>query len=120
MEENEFELALRELRTEYVRMLPAHIDEIERAWSAAHEAGWDAAQFGSMIRLAHNLAGSGATYGVKRVSETARALELYAKSLDGNAMPGEAERHGLERLLAQVRACAEEKAPPEGGDTSFG
>lgn len=107
MEEKEFESAMQALRVEYLRELPAHVDDVERAWNAAQERGWDAAQFRVLIRLAHNLAGSGATYGVKRVGDAARALELYAKSLDGNVMPGEPARNRIEHLLGQLRQSAE-------------
>jgi HPt (histidine-containing phosphotransfer) domain-containing protein len=107
MEQDEFELAMRQLRGEYVRNLPSHVEEIECAWRTAQAAEWDAAQFRILIRLAHNLAGSGSTYGIESVSDAARALELYAKSLDGNVMPNAPARGRIELLLAQLRASTE-------------
>lgn len=105
MSQNEFELAMQELRAEYMRLLPDHIADIELAWRDAQSEDWNGERFRTLIRLAHNLAGSGATYGVAPVSGAARALELYARSLDDTALPREDARMEVDRLLANLRAC---------------
>jgi HPt (histidine-containing phosphotransfer) domain-containing protein len=105
MDEDSFEIQMRELRNEYLTALPGHVQDIQEAWQKANAGTWEGAQFCTLIRLAHNLAGSGATYGIVPVSQSARELELYAKGLDGSARPGEETRAEIDRLIENLRAC---------------
>jgi len=52
-------------------------EELTRGETAASEVLHD------LLRLAHNLAGSGGTYGFPALSQAARALEIRLKSLEG-------------------------------------
>jgi chemotaxis protein histidine kinase CheA len=67
--------------------LPDKIRELNDAWEQLNKTAWDPAAFQTMIRLVHRLAGSGGSYGFVTISEAARRLELYAKSLDGTVRP---------------------------------
>lgn len=104
MGRDEFEAAMRELRMDYLRTLPERVKEVEEAWNHAKGAEWDAAQYRTFIRLAHNLAGSGATYGVEQVSKSARKLELYAKSVEGEGAVPEQAGEEIHELIEQLRA----------------
>lgn len=84
-----------ELRQEYRRRLPERIQAIE---AASGVIGADrAASEAAIRRLAHNLKGSGATYGFPEISEAARAVE------DASS-PG--LESALQRLLEVMRAVA--------------
>lgn len=99
----EFEAAMRELREDYVRTLPERMDEVEHAWELARGSAWDTTEYRTFIRLAHNLAGSGATYGLEPISRAARKLELYAKSLEGNGVPPEGACAEIQELILNLR-----------------
>lgn len=62
------------LRVAYVQQLPQRLNEAREAFEA-----WSLSRAGSDLftfyRLTHNLAGSGAVYGYKEVTEKARAVE---------------------------------------------
>ena len=103
MEQVEFERAMAELRKDYMQTLPERLEEVERAWDQASGSDWDEVQYKTFIRLTHNLAGSGATYGVKQISEAARRLEMYAKSVDANAALSEDERAEIRALLEPLK-----------------
>jgi len=98
----EFEAAMRELKEDYVRTLPQRLDEVAGAWEQARASDWDAAAYRTFIRLAHNLAGSGTTYGVEPISKAARKLELYAKSLEGNGAPPDDACAEIQELLLDL------------------
>lgn len=117
MNQAEIQAALNALHKEYANNLPTRVDEIETQWRKLIEDAWDAERFKELIRLAHSLKGSGATYGYVQVSAAARALELYAKSLDASAAPDEQTRAQMELLLVDLRASILEK-PKEAEDFS--
>lgn len=107
MNDIELEQALSSLRQEYAQALPMRMGEIERLWHQLAEDGWSREGFMTFIRMAHQLAGSGATYGFARVTERARALEQYAKSLNPAALPTPAECAEIDRRLASLNHCWE-------------
>ncbi len=110
MEQSSLEEISRALREEYGRNLPAKVAALEAVWAGILEQK-DNTELGTLIRLAHMLAGSGATYGYAATSRAAHELELYAKALDPTQPLNEeriAEMHDLlDRLNASV------SAPPE-------
>src|SRR5581483_6628291 len=83
MQATDFQQALQALKQEYERNLPDKVAEIENQWRTLTDEAWDSEQFKTFIRLAHSLAGSGATYGFPQVSTAARDLERYSKALNG-------------------------------------
>jgi diguanylate cyclase (GGDEF)-like protein len=87
---------MRELRVWYRSRLPARIAALETAKTALNRQDPDAVD--SLRRIAHQLRGSGATYGFPEISESARALEAAA----------EGEILGpVKDLLSTLRAAAE-------------
>lgn len=105
MERADFQNALNQLRAEYAQHLPARISEIETVWHTLR-AEWNAEEFTRFIRGAHSLAGSGATYGFPRVSQSARALERYAKQLEASVAPTPEHAAQIELLLGHLCASA--------------
>lgn len=88
---------MQELRRIYRQGLSAHIEALETARS---RGGSDA--LATILRVAHMLRGSGATYGFEDVSEAARAVE-QAEGTD--LLEGHVDR--LIALLRQTAAGAE-------------
>ena len=117
MKQADFQVALIALRDEYQSNLPAKIQQLEELWRGLCEDAWDVEAFHLFTRLAHSLAGSGATYGFVQVSQAARALEVCAKQFNLNARPNERERAALEILLAQLQDSM--LVPPQAMEDEF-
>ncbi|HEX5720498.1 MAG TPA: diguanylate cyclase [Thermoanaerobaculia bacterium] len=104
-------LELKELQEYFAGRLPERLAELEEAWAAVVESGWETGRVRTLHRLAHSLTGAGSTFGFPEVSRTARILERFLKAvLDGIGPSGEEAAGQLERLLEGVRRAAE--APP--------
>lgn len=88
---------MQELRRIYRQGLSAHIEALETARSRG-----DSDALATILRVAHMLRGSGATYGFEDVSEAARAVE-QAEGTD--LLEGHVDR--LIALLRQTAAGAE-------------
>ncbi|HWN44066.1 MAG TPA: diguanylate cyclase [Thermoanaerobaculia bacterium] len=105
-------LELKELQEYFAGRLPERLAELEEAWAAVAESGWETGRVRTLHRLAHSLTGTGSTFGFPEVSRTARVLERFLKAvLEGSRPSGEEAAAGqLERLLEGVRRAAQ--APP--------
>ena len=103
MNSTDFQSALEQLRQEYFRNLPGKVSEITLAWQALRENVWNPEQFQTCTRLAHSLAGSGATYGFTTVSQAARALEHFLKSLPDDSPPPDDAQQEIENLIERLR-----------------
>ena len=113
-----------DLRRYFAYRLPARISEVEAARDAARDAGWRGEPLRTFHRLAHSLAGAGATFGFPEVSEASRRLESLLKgALDAGSPPEAAE---ITDLLTRLRDLAERPlepaagAPPERGPAAAG
>ena len=94
-----------ELRQYFASRLPVRVSEVEAAADAARDAGLAEGPLRTFHRLAHSLAGTGATFGFDEVSAAARELEdLLASALDAGAPPESAAVAGL---LSRLRGLAE-------------
>ncbi len=109
---------LQVLRAAYAARLPEKIARLEELLNGEIEA---ATEFESQSfrrppaetaldaahRLAHNLAGSGATYGFAQLSRAARTLEQLLKTAAARAVPPPPQEQAeIAALLAAVRAAA--------------
>jgi HPt (histidine-containing phosphotransfer) domain-containing protein len=103
----------RSIREYFAGRLPGRLQEIEEGWRQVRETAWNEEAVKTFHRLAHSLAGAGATFGFASVSEAARALELRLKpALQGlEPRPGDTE---VEDLLADLRRAATPPATPPG------
>jgi len=105
-----------DLRRYFAYRLPARVSEIESARDAARDAGWRDAPLRTFHRLAHSLAGAGATFGFPEVSDVSRRLEsLLKRALDGGSPPEAAE---VEGLLSRLRDLAGHPPDTEAGASS--
>ena len=97
------------LQEYFAGRLPERLREIEAAWQEVRNAGWAGEPLRTFHRLAHSLAGAGATFGFPAVTTAARQLEKALQpAVQGTApAPGEAD---IKELLAGLRRAAEQPA----------
>ena len=113
-----------DLRHYFAYRLPARVSEVEAARDAARDAGWRDEPLRTFHRLAHSLAGAGATFGFPEVSAVSRQLEDLLKGALGAGAP--LEENAVEELLGRLRDLAERPlepaaaAPPERGTAAGG
>ena len=82
---------LRNIQAEFLEILPAKVQELEQLAAAAR--GRERADcLEKLHRLAHTLAGEGATFGFLSVSEPAQELEAALKPLVGGIRLGRRRR----------------------------
>lgn len=96
----DFQAFLQKQRLEYIASLPQRRAALEAAWQQAVEGRPGARQV--LEREAHNLAGSGATFGFPALGDAARSLEQGVESLAGRPVTT------LEPLLHAVQRQIEE------------
>ncbi len=70
-----------ELQQQYLAQLEEKTNRITTIWTRLQSGTYDRDDLRELQRLVHNLAGSGATFGLTAVSETARALDIALQSL---------------------------------------
>jgi len=81
MAERDIEQKLQEMRERFGQGLAQRMADLDEAWSRAC-AGDGSAQH-TLHRLAHSLAGSGATFGYHEISDAARGLERAVEAVEG-------------------------------------
>ncbi|OYY52745.1 MAG: hypothetical protein B7X59_07220 [Polaromonas sp. 39-63-203] len=72
-------------RADYRRSLPERLAQIDLLWCRVRDDEAPAQALADLERCAHNLAGSGATFGFAALGDTARALEQAVVPLLGTA-----------------------------------
>jgi len=90
----ELQEKLRLLGASYIAELPDRILQLEAAWNELLQAR-DAGKLQTLHRMAHNLSGSGATFGFPDISEMARTLEKTLKDLMNQNAPTSAGQQAL-------------------------
>ncbi len=78
---------LEELRKQYEKTLPQKLEKIEQGWSKLCQINWSEALLDKLTALAHQLAGSGKTFGFPQVSIEARELETLLGNLQAKSLP---------------------------------
>jgi diguanylate cyclase (GGDEF)-like protein len=81
------------LRVSYAASLDEKIARVEAAWGKLEQGVWDGEAAHTLHRLAHNLAGSGTTFGFPAISERAHTLELLLKAITERASPPTVAEH---------------------------
>ena len=93
------------LQRDYLAQLPQRLAAIEESWSRLATGSWEAGPARDLLRLVHNLTGSGATFGVAELSAAAREFEQQLQAAIGDRSPLSAEaRARIQAAFAQVRA----------------
>lgn len=101
----EFEKKLRESQAKYISGLPGKISEITLIWNQLNKHEWRKEVMLKMQNLAHNLAGSGGTFGFPKLSNQARRLEEALeeiKSTNINA-PNDSLKYKVNDLLIELQ-----------------
>jgi HPt (histidine-containing phosphotransfer) domain-containing protein len=96
------------LQEYFAGRLPERLQEIEEAWRRVRETAWSAEEVKTFHRLAHSLAGAGATFGFAAVTAAARDLERRLKAVLHGQEPPEPQIPAAEvdALLAALRRAA--------------
>jgi HPt (histidine-containing phosphotransfer) domain-containing protein len=110
--------SMQEMKSYFAGRLPARIAEVEAARDAVRSAGWTGEPLRTFHRLAHSLAGAGATFGFPEVSDLAGRLERRLKALlAGGPPPTDAALADVaciaevDGLLAELRGTIPRDAP---------
>jgi diguanylate cyclase (GGDEF)-like protein len=103
--QDDFLTKLKEAKNKYISNLPAKISEIKFLWSQLNKVEWRSAMLENMRNQAHNLAGSGGTFGFPNLSEQAKLLELqlYNLTKNGDVKPTDAEIAKVEDILIALQ-----------------
>ena len=108
MPREELEKRLAELREGVRDELPQRLDDISTAWRVLQESGWNDDNAETLERLAHSLAGAGATFGLASISEAARALELAVEALRTGEAPSDDELVPIADLLVALSSAIQQ------------
>ena len=96
-----------ELRADYAAQLPGTVAAMEDLWRRLVAAEIPLTQLETLVRLAHGVAGSGATFDVPEASRVARQLELLLDAFRENGrLPEAAGQKGVADLLAELKQTA--------------
>ncbi len=105
---NEANTLFQALQQRYLDQLKGRIARISAIWSQAQSEGWQAEIGHELQRLVHNLAGSGATFGLEEVSNAARAIDTALQPWIRDPMQTPdltALQPLVEQLIAVGRQC---------------
>ena len=89
----------------FAERLPERLREVEEGWRQVQETAWSEEAVKTLHRLAHSLAGAGATFGFLGVTEAARDLEKPLKAIVQSAAP-HPDDSVVEGLLDGLRRAA--------------
>jgi diguanylate cyclase (GGDEF)-like protein len=96
------------LRTDYLLRIPRKIADLRALWAQTLSL-WTTDAIQSTYRLAHSIAGSGATYGLEQLSVAAHTLELRLQTLlDHGGPPDQDTRAVVETLLDSLSEALEQ------------
>jgi diguanylate cyclase (GGDEF)-like protein len=97
---------LKALRKNYASELPEKIGQVEEAWREV-QSKRSIGSLKALHLLIHKLTGSGATFGFTSLSEVARNLEIYLKSLiEKSSTLAEADEREIAPLLTALKGAA--------------
>lgn len=102
--QDEFLQKLKESKAKYISNLPAKIAEMQLIWNHLNN-DWRLDTLQKMQNLAHNLAGSGGTFGFPNISNKAKSLELSLNSLHryGDLEPEDIHKQEIKELLIALQ-----------------
>jgi diguanylate cyclase (GGDEF)-like protein len=112
---------LKALKEGYRKALPAKIEAINALWDKLSSGEVQDDVVEELHRQVHSLAGSGATFGMPSVSQSARNLEILLKSIiqSASAIDGD-EKAQVVTLLDSLNDAAQEKASEDIPVSQFG
>jgi HPt (histidine-containing phosphotransfer) domain-containing protein len=104
---DELSRTIAKLGEDYAEQLPRTVEQMEELWRRLAAAELPPAQLKELLRMAHSIAGSGATFGLPHASRAARELEMFLDQCGaGGQLPGAAEQATVSALLAALMQAA--------------
>jgi HPt (histidine-containing phosphotransfer) domain-containing protein len=98
---------LRALQEQFAQRLPARLAEIDEAWRAARDSGWEPGALRLLLRLSHSLSGAAATFGFPAVAAAAARLESFLQEITrAGGPPVEQSAERLAGLLDELQRIA--------------
>ena len=105
-DEAAFQAELAAMNREYALALPARFAAMASAWAAVQGGATAALQ--AMVKDAHYLAGTGATFGLPPISTAAGALEMLLWPLaKAGALPDAGLAQAINEQMAGLRAAVD-------------
>ena len=96
------------LSAKYRVTLPDTVAQFEDLWRRLLAAEAPVSGLADLIRIAHNIAGTGKTFGFDSAGEVAREIELCLEPICAAArLPDAAERERVATLLAALKNAAQ-------------
>ena len=107
MKDDDLGRAIAKMSAEYAQHLPHTVTQMEEIWRLALAAEAASPQLSQLGRMAHSIAGSGATFGLPGASRAAKELELLMERIGASGRPpGTAENETVTALLRAIRQAA--------------
>jgi chemotaxis protein histidine kinase CheA len=99
-----FRQQLAAMAAEYGATLPGKLDELDAVWLAARHSGAPEG-LDQLRRGLHTMAGTAGTFGLRAVTDSARAAESFIEPFCASPLNLKSDDHAaFEALLAAVRA----------------
>lgn len=104
----DFQKALQQFRDDYARQVPERLAEAQAFLQQCLAAPQDEEALRGLHRIVHKIAGSAGTFGLKALSEAARALE---ERLDALVLQPARPREEFEAIEPQLAALSQLLGP---------
>ena len=98
---------LEELRQMYIKQLVKNVDELDQIWQSIQKGKISKSHFTSLIRISHQLEGSGATFGFDQITEDSGKLKLiFKKIIEEDVNTIRSKREDINRILDSLKRQA--------------
>lgn len=97
-----------DLRILYIRSAADKLNTLESLWTSAEAAYWRPEAVTPLREFAHRLAGSGGSYGFRKLGDTARELELNLTDLGESTVAPADARKIYETLREELKTLTDE------------
>jgi HPt (histidine-containing phosphotransfer) domain-containing protein len=105
--EDELGRAIAKMSADYAAQLPGTVAQMEELWRRIAAAELPLFRLSELVRTAHSISGSGATFGLPDASAAAGELEQFLDRLiESGQPPGTAEREMASALLVALGQAA--------------
>lgn len=107
MSRDEISSVIAKLSAEYAEQLQGKVARMEQLWRQLVAEQMPSSQLDELVRMAHGIAGSGATFGLPSASRVARELEAFLDHfMVSKRFPSPAEQASVSALLTALRQAA--------------
>ena len=104
MNDDELHSAIAKLRADYAAQLPGTVAQMEELWRRLVAGEIAPSRLPELVRMAHSITGSGATFGIAGASKAARELEAFLDRYGRSGrLPDAQAQQTVTTLLAALR-----------------